>query len=278
MANTEFHAELPPDMHATLPDRGPSNWTLLPSRTGRGRRARGASGGAPTSDKLVRGSYSLGMRRLALLLVVLGCGGRATERPGGASLSGAGGAPTTSSGTAGAPAGGAGTLDPVLARGGAADEPPPPLPTCATPAPACGIAGRSYISIEDGPSVTQLSVPIDTACAACGVPCEDCESACEIYATGTASCGDISLELAVCAGEAQTPPCLNTLRGDRYYVEANGKRWSVDALSGIADLTTYPSVLDVDLTLELRDGAVTRSLPAHARVCAGLTAVLRPCK
>jgi hypothetical protein len=68
------------------------------------------------------------------------------------------------------------------------------------------------------------------------------------------------------------------LDGNRYYVDADGKHWSVEALSGQCDRTAFPSLLDVDLTLELTDGAVTRSLPAHARVCADLRAVLRPCK
>lgn len=101
---------------------------------------------------------------------------------------------------------------------------------------------------------------------------------CELYCTGTSSCGWITLEVAVCAGEDQTPPCLNTLGEDRYYVDADGKRWSVETLSGQSDLTAFPSLLDVDLTLELTDGAITRALPTHARVCAGLSAVLRPCK
>jgi len=228
---------------------------------------------------MVRPRYSLGMRRLPLLLFVLSCGGRATERPDGASLSGAGGAPGSPSGAAAVPSGAAGT-GAVLAVGGAAQEPPtlPPPPKCSAPVPACGIAGRSYVAIQDGPSTAQLSVPIDAACAACRVPCEDCAVACEVYASGTASCGRVTLEVAVCAGEDQTPPCLNTLDGDRSYVDADGKHWSVEGLSGECDVTTFPSVLDVDLTLELSDGAAARSLPAHARVCAELSPVLRPCK
>jgi hypothetical protein len=61
-------------------------------------------------------------------------------------------------------------------------------------------------------------------------------------------------------------------------VDADGKRWRVYALSGKSDLTEFPSVLDADLSLELWDGAGIRTLPAHARVCAGLVAPLRPCK
>jgi hypothetical protein len=99
-----------------------------------------------------------------------------------------------------------------------------------------------------------------------------------VSATGTASCGWVRLGVAVCAGADHEPPCLNTLADEPYYIDRNGTAWSVFALSGTAATGSFPSVVEGDFVLQLRDGDATRELPSHVRVCADLVETLQPCK
>ena len=135
----------------------------------------------------------------------------------------------------------------------------------------------TYVQIDDEPA-TQLTVPYDSICASCWVPCEDCSFECELSAIGVNRCGLVMLRLAACAGGDQTPPCLDTVGEQPYYVDAGGKSWSVVALQGQALTAAGPTTLDADLTLTLRDGATTRELSAHVRVCADVDTTLVPCK
>jgi hypothetical protein len=63
-----------------------------------------------------------------------------------------------------------------------------------------------------------------------------------------------------------------------YYVDAGGKSWSVVALQGQAVTAAGATTLDADFTLTLADGATTRELSAHVRVCADVSTTLVPCK
>jgi hypothetical protein len=208
------------------------------------------------------------MKSLVLLGLAVACGGSTRSDPAGSSGGWAGSSsdPTVATAGAGVPNL---TLDPVMG--------PPEPPICLDPAPACRLR-NTYVQIEDdGPM--KLGAPFDADCASCWpMGCEDCGTLCELSATGVASCGTVTLKIAVCAGENHAPPCLNTLGDEPYYLDAQGKTWSVISLSGAADAEGHPALLDAELSLVLRDATVTRQLPTHVRVCAELAATLRPCK
>jgi hypothetical protein len=211
------------------------------------------------------------MRSAALCLLLLACGGRAATHAEEQPPEAVGGSATMASPL---PAGAGGTL--FLPLPDLPDLPSSEPVRCDRPAPKCHTKG-TYVQIDDE-RATQLTVPYDSRCASCWVPCEDCSFECELSAIGVSRCGVVMLRLAACAGGDQAPPCLDTREETAYYVDAGGKSWSVVALQGLAVTTTGPSTLDADLTLTLRDGATTRELSAHVRVCADVTTNLVPCK
>jgi hypothetical protein len=208
------------------------------------------------------------MRSALLFLLLLGCGGRAATHSEEQVPEAVGGSGTTASLL---PAG----------TGGMPFISPPDLPSaeperCETPAPSCHTK-NTYVQIDDEPA-TRLTVPYDSICASCWVPCEDCSFECELSAIGVNRCGVVSLKLAACAGRDQAPPCLETLGDQPHYIDAGGKSWSVVALQGQAVTPTGPSTLDADFTLTLADGTTARELSAHVRVCADVNTTLVPCK
>jgi len=219
-----------------------------------------------------------------LLVLALGCGGVAQQA-----------APTTEAGAPGSSSGGraetgAGEVSAGGALGnlmvppeGGGPSAPPELAQCpAQPGAGCE-SDRNYLQIQDlrsdgGQLLVELNWPGGANCGTCTAACEVCEFSCEIRAQAVKGCGELDVYVAARSGESGTA-YLDTISADPHYVDLTGKRWRVLSLLALNPLTPAADaeLVDWDLSLDLSDGALVRTLPVHAHFCASTEWGSRPC-